>query len=128
MAFLIELIVGDASRDGNGQTEVIIVSSNKSSSEIMKAYRKGVQIVGVDLEDEVSTYSNTELTSDFVEAISKHFDLNDYAEEYEGEWNIYPGGYAGLYMDIAKLGDSSIEFEYPSTESIDVGGQGLLSY
>lgn len=126
MSTLIELVVGDASGDGNGQTDTTIVVSNRSSSEIERAYMKGVQIVGVDLQNEVFDYSNTTLTPVFVEAISKHFDLDDYANEWEGKWSIYSDGYAALYMDIAHLGDSSITFEYVATESIDVGGQGLL--
>ncbi len=126
MSTLIELVVGDASGDGNGQTDTTIVVSNKSSSEIERAYMKGVQIVEVDLQNEVSDYSNTTLTPVFVEAISKHFDLDDYANEWEGKWSIYSDGYAALYMDIAHLGDPSITFEYVATENIDIGGQGLL--
>lgn len=85
MSTLIELVVGDAWGDGNGQTATTIVVSNKSSLEIQQAYDRGVKIVEVDLKNEVSDYSNTTLTPVFVEAISKHFNLNDYANEWEGK-------------------------------------------
>lgn len=124
---LFELVVGDGSGDGNGQTNSYFLKINKSSSELWEAYAKGVRIVEVDLENEVNEYQQRELTSVFVEAISKYVDLKEIVDEYEGKWSLDTGSYVSLWLLIAKLGNPSLKYQFLNPHSMNVGGAGLLS-
>lgn len=47
--YIVELIVGDWSNDGHGQTDVTVIESNLTPSEVKAAYSLGVDKCGYGL-------------------------------------------------------------------------------
>lgn len=85
MMYTIELVVGDWSHDGHCQTDTVVISSNLSKKDIVKAYGLGVQISGVNLEKIASDYEDGYLTAkDAQKLIAIGLNPDDYHEDTVG--------------------------------------------
>jgi len=122
------LTVGDWSKDGHNQFEVIPTKSSHNIEDIKKAYKQSVEKTGVDLSKEVcSEYGDREIKNEVTEKLKPYFDVRDFT--YTGEEKIWEGiEFAYIYCEFIKI--SLPEFEYKFRNSnennINIGGYGLF--
>lgn len=128
MTHKISLVLGDWSDDGHGKTDIVTIESNFTPAKIKKAYKKGTELVGVDLtEDVCSEYEEHQMTPEHYEVFKASGVLGDLSDE---SWDRYLDSdtFAELYLWVAKQGNP--EFEYKivpnSSASINIGGYGLF--
>ena len=124
------LILGDWSHDGNGLSSVVTIHSNFTKREIERAYRKGVKEIEFDLiEDVASGHEDCEIEPEYVHAL-KEFGYNvNNLECLNNRYYIYEDEFVNIYLFLAELGDSALEWKRVShTENhIRIGGYGLYS-
>lgn len=130
------LVLGDWSRDGHGQSETFGIETNLTKNEIQESYKKGVEIVDLDLSEKVCRYHEDDSISlENLEKLKKHglkfFQEN--GEEYELEENFDETGFSVseedfviMFMFIVKLGNPLLEWNFCESESINIGGYGLF--
>ena len=126
----INLVVGDWSNDGHGQTEVITIESNLTLSEIVEAYEKGKTISGIDLEYVCAEYQqNTFGRQVYDKLVELGMLANSIESEVENddiEVNISPFDFAYIYMFIVSLGNPDLKYEIIKPDAIRIGGYGLF--
>jgi len=130
----INLVVGDWSDDGHGRTETITINTNLTRSEVQRAYKAGVELIGVDLTKEVCRdYEDHKIDDDtwkkFREAGLTKTDVPVWEEEdFEDISSLWvcPKSFAYLYCFIVKKGDSSFEFKVVENKDLNIGGYGLF--
>ncbi len=135
------LSVGDWSHDGHNMCDDIHVKSNLCRVDLDKAYEAGSAKVGFNLcKDVCHEYEDSKisrlhyamlLTAGITVRELDEYDVEDLTseDEYAGLM-LEPEQFADLYMQICKLGDSSLEYEIPEadyTNIIRIGGYGLYS-
>jgi len=140
----IRLTVGDWSGDGHSQTETIYILCSLDRTELCSAYKKGMEIVGIDVEHICQDYEDnrfdkeeakellekgkaSEWMSDTIRDL-----VNDTIEEAKGEdsLSLYCGEvFSVLWLSTAKIGcpEMTIEFDKNSL-NIDIGGYGLFFF
>ena len=133
----ITLVVGDWSGDGHGQTHNVIISTNLTVAEIVKAYVKGKETLGFDLEDFCSEYEDSILPQRVADEIVKlsglpfkegeldddDMDMEDLTEpHYFMDTDLY----ARLWCGVVKIGNPAFQFQFITGEEIHIGGYGLF--
>ena len=71
--------LGDWSGDGHEKTEVFTLESSHESSELLNAYRKGVEIIGYDILEYAQEYEDFEIDPIAAESFEKlgvEFDMD----------------------------------------------------
>lgn len=132
----IVLAVGDWSGDGHGKADNFVFKTNLTSKEIKEAYKKGVEICGVDITNQCQDYEDSTVTKNVWNNLLKYELISKYhLKEVENEpsWstikhNTYlnPEEYVNIWLGIAKLGNPDLEFERSGPENtIPIGGYGL---
>lgn len=132
---VVNLVVGDWSRDGHGHSDNVTIRSTLDKAAISKAYQKGTEIVGFNLSDEVaSDYEDSRIRGDELKKLraagyTEPFD-DEYPEGEEGEYGgtglLDPETFVELYLWIAQKGNSALQYEVIDA-SIEIGGYGLYS-
>lgn len=123
---LVKLVVGDWSYDGHNIKEDFLIEFNTEDvKEIELAYKKAVEIIGVDLVENVcESYQDGSI--EFVyEDINKHINL-DFIKDQE---NISSDDFVLLYLAYIKLGNPNITgvLSENIVPEIKIGGYGLYS-
>lgn len=73
LPFMINLVLGDDSGDGHGRTETVTIRSNIDKEEVSKAYKAGVNVTGIDVENDVANdYEDSLLPQATFDALTKH--------------------------------------------------------
>lgn len=125
---LIKLVVGDWYGDGHNFREYIDVRVNVQLYRLDTAYLLGTEIIGMNLEKEVEDYEVDSLSIAFVKACSDYLPIHKYvADLEENDFTIDVDDYAKLWLDIACLGNPSIQYEIIYTPVRVIGGYGLIS-
>lgn len=134
--FNFTLTVGDWSRDGHNQFDVIPFKCNSSLATVSAAHIKASKDFDLKLEDQCKDYEDYHLSIEFyarlLEAFKDNPDIialiDEPADEETGPW-IDTITFAELYMQIAKLAILDLEWELIKTSESNenIGGYGLFS-
>jgi len=130
---IVDLIVGDWSSDGHGRTEKISIKSNLNKSQIQDAYKKGVEISGVNLEQVCCEYEGTKVPREIYEKLTTAGMYNDDVfeneidEDGDGDLYINAQDFAFIYLFLVELGNPTFRYKIIQPEKINIGGYGLLS-
>ncbi len=130
MNTLIRLKYGDCSGDGHKITDTTLIRSNKTTTDLSKAYRKGSEIVGFDFKETVAKeYEENDLPEDKANILQNYgIDLSgfdSYTEDLD-DLTLMPEEYVELYLKICQLGDPDFLYEYTRMNEINIGGYGLF--
>lgn len=127
----IQLVLGDWSNDGHGQTDTLFILSNLSSTEIEAAYKRGTKILGFDMKSQVAAdYEDSKISETKVETFKKAgFVFSDSEWDLDGEGDIWLDSdcYAQLWLFVVKLGAPTFEYEIQRPPRLTIGGCGLFS-
>ena len=119
---MIEIEVGDFSKDGHNQSDIIYIKSNYSGAEIDKAFERLSKKTGIDFQHICEDYEDTEVKEEDLEKFVKHgFLTQEEIDEYseDGEYHIYDAKDLALFaLDTLHKFDSNFEYEQyiPQTE------------
>lgn len=125
----IDLILGDPSGDGHGQSQTVVINSSLSRGELLAAYQVGRFIVGFDLINEVcEQYEDCRMSRKYK---TKLLELGffDFYEDGLEEDTCYLDQelFAQIFLFICKLGDTLFEYQIVESNSyINIGGYGLF--
>ncbi len=129
---IIELVVGDWSKDGHNQSDKFLYETNLSKEEIEKAFSDGCNTIGIKF-NICEEYEDDKVSQDFISKIvlagldpSKYLYESWDSKKLERIEN--PESFSLLWLDIAKVGNSSLEYKLIKPESgygIKIGGYGL---
>ena len=133
---LIQLESGDHSADGHGQTDVISIMSNLTSSDLIKAFNDGLKVLRVKREEYgyglnfCSGYGESRIPESLCESLRINgIDPADFSRERiseESDIKVGVDTYPLLWLEIAKLGNPKLKYEETSVEQIGIGGYGLF--
>lgn len=126
---IIRIVVGDWLNGGHGQTETFIIESNLNHHQIIEAYRKGSNVVGFNLVNDIATKHNDCRFE--VELIEKLKNNNIYIDfEYPVTYGhvVYLSSYEfiEIYLAIVKLGNNDFTYKIIEVPNINIGGYGLF--
>lgn len=127
---MIEIIMGDTSADGHGQTDSIYIESNLTVQQIQAAYNKGTKLVGFNLVDSVAAdYEDNKITvEDWNKLIALGFDGTSMEDDDdEDHLALWTDSFSEIYFFICKLGDPTFTYNVTKYDRIDIGGYGLFS-
>lgn len=120
---IINLVLGDWSHDGHGMTETVTIESNFGISQIQKAYKAGVKLLGVDLvKDVCEQYEESEMLAEHYEVFKDSGILDP-----DDSW-IDSDTFAKLYLWTARMGNPELIYSVLPWDkaSIQIGGYGLF--
>ena len=133
MKYLLKLVIGDFGGEGHEKRDFILIKSNLSKSNLMKAYEKGSKIIDFDLIKEIgSRYESKHrfaIELDYAKKLhSIGFDMGlDGTEDQSSEINWGPEAHFDAFLFISKLGNSNFEYEISEEdEKIYIGGYGYF--
>ena len=141
MKHIINLVVGDASKDGHEQQESITITCNLSPSDLKSAYKKGAKILKVDIAEDVAIdYEDSKIKAKEWKKFSKagmtleklflegYFGVSVNQSEANGDINIDYLSFANLWLFTASIGNPELEFsiENGNENTIHIGGYGLF--
>jgi len=144
--------IGDWSGDGHGKSESFLIESNFNRAQIVAAYDKGKEIIGLEksvrvyvggappnhyeertmfkgIDDFCEEYEDNTLPEHYIHLLGMHGVLdvvNDKGELFDG-YCCYSDQFVEIYLGTAKLGDPAFQYKIVSDNvpSIDIGGYGL---
>lgn len=132
----ITLITGDWSGDGHEKTDSITISSNLNMKELEAAFTRGEQVIGINFADQFSDYEANTLPCEMIQKMSKHFDTGfnvpqdidpDEVDSSRYDETLYSNDYTHLWLEIAKIGNPELVYEYCKTGlTLSIGGYGLF--
>ncbi|MFN0318540.1 MAG: hypothetical protein ACKVQA_26235 [Burkholderiales bacterium] len=126
MQNLINLTVGDYHGDGHEKFEQFCIKSSSTKEEIENDHNLGSIIIGFDMcRDLCAEYEDNEINQDISDLI-RHFLPLFAIDEIDDGFRMDCETFVNLYMEIAKLGNPSLEYEFVSIDNIRVGGYGLF--
>lgn len=123
----IKLVVGDWSKDGHEKSEDIYIESNLSIKDLTKAYKKGVSIVGLDVQSEVAAnYQDSNISKkDLDKLINAGLEIE--LDEDGDEFYLDENSYSEIWLFVAKLGNPAFEYSFlEAEEQLNIGGYGLF--
>lgn len=132
---IINLVMGDTSRDGHEKTESVFILTAASVQEIRDAYEVGVCICGVDVVNKVAeAYEDSTMSEEDIQSLEAHGFKRDRLFGYKdllyqsGGKNFISGtdAYACIFLFLVNLGDPNIEFLIVDIPEIDIGGYGMF--
>jgi len=136
--------LGDPSNDGHGMTEKILVESNKTHKQILKAYKASCKktgvsfnnnddFTGIDRNWEVADnyrlctdYEDHGMHKEFEEIILQHgCTLLDDIEKYQGEYYLDSKTFVELFMWFVSLSLKDFEWNLIEEEKIPCVNKGF---
>lgn len=134
----LKLIVGDWSADGHEKTDTIIVSINKTETELSDAYDKSHKLTGIDFSETCCCdYEDHNISKAVYNSVVKHFSETTgmkWKELYSrSEDDDYDNGvvessemFAELYLEFIQLSLPDLVWEFVGIPEINIGGYGLF--
>lgn len=129
----IELVLGDWSDDGHGKTESFYIKTEEDIDDINSAYKKGSEIIGFWLDEEVCyEYENNVMEDDVFEKLeASGFPLLQ--EIIDNEMYLYEDVFTKIYLHVVSIGfkelfgrDFYFEYARKNIPTINIGGYGLF--
>jgi hypothetical protein len=125
----IELIMGDWSDDGHGKSDRKIIESSISKAALLKAYKKGVELIGFDIGSMCADYEDSSIPLPCAvkfQELGVKFDQPLNEEEDECHC-IYQTEFFACWMKTCEVGNPDLKWTELSTKDfIDIGGYGLF--
>jgi len=127
----IKLVIGDWSGDGHEKTVDFIVDTNCSEEQLEEAYKKGVEVCGIDLTRNFCEEYEEDFLTEHEYKDFKELNLFDEDTKYF-EWNnkyyVTKRDFAKIWMTIAQRGNPLLDYKFVSDEfpEINIGGYGLF--
>jgi hypothetical protein len=119
----LQLVIGDTSYDGHNITDSLIIDSNISERELMKAYYLGSEKLGFDLIGQVATdYQNCNISKIFCQELINH----GYNKKYLSSNCLSQDKFYDLFLFIVKLGNTDFKYTVVKIPNINIGGYGLF--
>jgi hypothetical protein len=139
LPYTITLVAGDWSHDGHSISHNEWIKSNLTSKEIQKAYKDGVEKIGVDLSEDIcAEYGEESLEfqyfKKFIDAGFLKFgfelnknDLKSIEKEEDIEY-LDSDFFVALYLFTVFVGNGEFKYEMVENEenNIDIGAYGLF--
>jgi hypothetical protein len=130
MNTLIRIEYGDCSGDGHKITDTTLIRSNKTTTDLSKAYRKGSEIVGFDFKETVAKEFEDNVLPEAMANILQNYGIDlsgfdSYTEDLD-DLTLMGEEYVKLYLKICQLGDPDFLYEYTKMNQINIGGYGLF--
>ena len=132
----ITLITGDWSGDGHEKTDSVTIYSNLNMKELEAAFTRGEQVIGINFADQFSEYEARTLPYEMIQKMSKHFDTGfDVPQDIDPnevdsscyDEMLYSREYTHFWLEIAKIGNPELVYEYCKTgPTLSIGGYGLF--
>lgn len=124
----ISLLMGDESKDGHGETESLVLDTNRTRKKLEKAYKKGARKLGYDFELKAAhEYGNRRLAKPIFDALKK---LGwPVPEDFEKTRELNVDIYADIWIFLAKLGDPKLEVYVQTPDPVKelyIGGYALF--
>jgi hypothetical protein len=130
----IDLVMGDWSDDGHGETEQVTIKSNFNKIWIDRAYESASDILGFCFINEVAKnyeepYIDNELIIKLREVLEEPNLLDGVIDEHAECIGIDSYEYLDIYLKIIKLGDPDFKYKIigDNNEQINIGGYGLFT-
>lgn len=122
---IITLTCGDWSNDGHGRTSSGTIRANLCQNDIVKAYKKGAKIIGVDISSDLcKDYQDNAFPE---KAKQKYASQGMDFSEYDGEGGyLYPELFTKLYLFTVQVGNPEFKYEVVGDSEITIGGYGLF--
>ena len=130
---IIKLVIGDPSGDGHDKTADRLYTVNATAVEVVEAYCKGVDTIGVDITEYCEEYEDSTVPQEVIEK------LMSYGLELEGTLIsrlkdctepeticLYDQEYFDAYIITALIGNPTLTFESVALEEVEIGGYGLF--
>ena len=118
----ISLLMGDESRDGHGETESLVLDTNRTRKELEKAYKKGARKL-----EAANEYGERRLAKPIFDALKK---LGwPVPEGFEKTRELDTDTYADIWIFLAKLGDPGLEVYVQTHDPVGklyIGGYALF--
>lgn len=116
---LVKLVVGDWSNDGHGNTRDIVYEVNTTARQMDQAHEQGAKAIGVAWEKVCEDYQDHTVPDDVMAKLKKHgIELPDEC--------IGPDEFAWVWLEIAKIGDPSLDCQEVYLSNHNIGGYGLI--
>ena len=131
----ITLLTGDPGGDGHEKTDSIMITSNLSPKELEEAFIRGEKVIGIDFANQFRDYESNQLPFEMIQKMSKHFDTGyDIPEDIDSDdvnssydETLRSNDYTHLWLEIAKVGNPELVYEYCNTGyHLEIGGYGLF--
>ena len=146
--YKMELVLGDWSKDGHNQHDIVILSSNKPVEEVRDAYKKARELTSISFDERTyNLYSFYTICTEYEdnrinylcwEILQNHgltlellnsFGSDRFDDEEELEiWDV-AGTFVNFWIWFTKLGDKELELEISKEKipSINGGGTEITS-
>jgi hypothetical protein len=129
----LDLIMGDWSDDGHGETETVVIKSNLNHVWMSRAYDQASAILGFCFVNDVATeyeepYISMEAITKLREILEEPELLDGVVDNEAGCIGISTEEYLDIYLKIIKLGEPDFKYEILGQENevIKIGGYGLF--
>ncbi len=128
---IINLVIGDWSKDGHNQTETVTISSNLSKKDVEKAFLNGLKKLGFEPGERhhrcylpiAEDYEDNSL-DESVATVLEANGLN--VSELTEDSGLWTDGYLKIWFFVTKLGNPDFEYEIVDGADINIGGYGLF--
>ena len=126
MTYMIRFPIGDWSGDGHEKCEYFNVQSNYPVQHLREAHFKAPKVVGFDIGSICHEYEDGTLSDDVIEKLNAiNLKPEDYGEEYQGNYSMYPDGMVNLWLDILCHIDPALKLELVKTEAEPINFYGF---
>ena len=131
LEYTISLTLGDWSDDGHGKTEVFVIKSNLTSTEIDDAYERGTKILGFDLsKDAAAEYEDSTISDTNVQILAANgFDITLMLKTTEGNYYLDYETFLDVWLHAVYLGNKDFLWEVmdrKQMQNLNIGGYGLF--
>lgn len=132
----ITLLTGDPGGDGHEKTDSVVITSNLSPKELEEAFIRGEKVIGIDFANQFRDYESNQLPFEMIQKMSKHFDTGfnvpqdidpNEVDSSRYDETLCSSEYTDLWLEIAKIGNPELVYEYCKTgPTLAIGGYGLF--
>lgn len=124
----INLSLGDWSHDGHCKTSVFTIQSSLGYKELEGAYKKGVEIVGLDIREEIAfEYEDNKISQEDLNKLRvQGYDVK-LDEVYNDKTSYYldENTFVDMFLWVVKKGNPKFKYEFVNA-TLAIGGYGLF--
>lgn len=129
--FIVNLIIGDSSNDGHGNSIIVTIESNLSITDLKSAFQKGSEYIGIDLYAVDCDYQDPFISFEDQEVLEKAGFKFPEIIEYDPDYGngINTNVYTEIWLFIVKVGNPNFKYKIVNSDLsiIDIGGYGLFN-
>ncbi len=127
MNHTINIMTGDWSDDGHGQTDTTIIKTNFEKDQIDEAYKQGVLIVGVDLKRNIACeYEDDLINKEDIAKLKLHGIEIDFEAYDDVGMRMDTDDFTEIFLKVCQLGNPQFRYEIVFVPQVHIGGYGLF--